>query len=82
MNDARCSRHHCALYQQGTEWFVRDLGSRNGTRVNGKKIALATPVKSGDWIRIGKTKLLFTTDLSQAAQDPGDCDSKTDSKID
>lgn len=80
--DDRCSRRHCALYQQGAEWFVRDLGSRNGTRLNGEKIALAMPVKSGDWIRIGKTKLLFTTDLSQAAQDPGDCDSKIESDAD
>ena len=80
VGDARCSRQHCAVYQQGTEWFVRDLGSRNGTRVNGEKIALATAMKSGDWIRIGKTRLLFTTDLTQA-EPPGE-DSEIDPKID
>lgn len=78
VDDARCSRQHCAVYQQEGDWFVRDLGSRNGTRLNGDKISVAMPVKSGDWIRIGKTKLLFTTDLAQAADDPGEFDSQVE----
>lgn len=72
--DERCSRQHCALYQQGDDWFVRDLGSRNGTRLNGEKISEPKVIKSGDWIRIGKTKLLFTNDLSQTEKDPADTD--------
>jgi FHA domain len=63
LNDDRCSRVHCEFYLQGTQWYVRDLGSRNGTRLNGERIRLAVPIEQGDIVRIGQTELLFTQDL-------------------
>ena len=36
LSDDRCSRTHCAIYYENTGWFIRDLGSRNGTTVNGR----------------------------------------------
>ena len=41
------SKHHAAMYRDGKVWFMEDLGSTNGTFVNGKKI-LKKKVKAGD----------------------------------
>jgi hypothetical protein len=56
--DSNVSRHHAELRRKGDGVFVTDLGSTNGTRVNG------TPVReqllaSGDEISVGSTKLVF-----------------------
>ncbi|MEO8493574.1 MAG: FHA domain-containing protein [Planctomycetota bacterium] len=64
LRDDRCSRVHCEFYAQGVFWYVRDMHSRNGTRLNGEKIQVAVPLKNGDIIRIGRTKLMFTQDLA------------------
>ncbi len=66
IRDDRCSRIHCEFYLQGQTWYLRDMGSRNGTRLNGEKIQVATPVKNGDIVRIGRTKLMFARDLANA----------------
>lgn len=78
VTDDRCSRRHCQFYQQDQSWYVRDLGSRNGTRVNGERIQLATKLKDGDRIRIGKTRFVFTLDPS-SVNDVVDDDSSSDS---
>jgi pSer/pThr/pTyr-binding forkhead associated (FHA) protein len=46
------SRRHCQLNQNKDTINIRDLGSRGGTFLNGKRIA-DTTVKAGDYIRIG-----------------------------
>jgi DNA-binding NtrC family response regulator len=46
------SRRHAELYRQGALYVLRDLGSTNGTWLNGKRIEHA-PVSSGDVLRIG-----------------------------
>ena len=46
------SRKHCQLNQDTEAITIRDLGSRGGTFLNGKRIDEAT-VKAGDYIRIG-----------------------------
>ena len=56
--DSNVSRRHAELRRKGDGVFVTDLGSTNGTRVNG------TPVReqllaSGDEISVGSTKLVF-----------------------
>ncbi len=77
VRDDRCSRVHCEFYLQGTDWYVRDLGSRNGTKLNGEKIAIARPVNTGDIVRIGHTKLMFTRDLSNIVSAIDDDDDST-----
>lgn len=49
------SRKHCAVVLAGEQITVQDLGSRNGTYVNGTKIEAKTPVpvKHGDIVRVG-----------------------------
>ncbi len=50
--DRFLSRRHARLYRQDDEWFIEDLGSRNGTLVNGSKISGPTAVSPGDVIGI------------------------------
>jgi pSer/pThr/pTyr-binding forkhead associated (FHA) protein len=51
------SRRHCAVHVGPAEVWVEDLGSRNGTFVNGTKITERTQVKDGDMIRVGGLQL-------------------------
>lgn len=48
------SRRHCELSIEKNAVWVKDLGSRNGTLVNGEKIADRVELQSGDVVRIGK----------------------------
>lgn len=50
--DRFLSRHHARLYRDGDDWLVEDLGSRNGTLVNGARISEPTVVGPGDVIGI------------------------------
>jgi FHA domain len=48
------SKQHAVLRWSGTEWTLRDLGSRNGTFVEGARITTApTPIKEGARVRFG-----------------------------
>lgn len=51
------SRRHCAVHVGPAEVWVEDLGSRNGTFVNGTKITEKMRVKDGDIIRVGALEL-------------------------
>jgi len=57
--DANVSRRHCEIAQEGaSSWSVRDLGSTNGTELNGHKISGAS-LADGDRITIGDTDVDF-----------------------
>jgi hypothetical protein len=47
------SRRHAQLWRDGDRWFLRDLGSRNGTRVNGTRVIEAAEVRAGDRVSLG-----------------------------
>lgn len=51
------SRRHCEVIVGPAEVWVADLGSRNGTFVNGQRIAEKTKVADGDIIRVGVLEL-------------------------
>lgn len=50
--DHSVSGRHCELHFDGSRWWITDLGSRNGTRVNGVPVK-HRPLKPGDEIQIG-----------------------------
>jgi hypothetical protein len=54
------SRRHCAIARSGNKVTIRDLGSRNGTLVNGIKIEGEVELQSGDEITIGSLGFLVT----------------------
>jgi hypothetical protein len=47
------SRKHAQLWRDGDRWLLRDLGSRNGTRVNGVRVLEAIEVRPGDRVSLG-----------------------------
>lgn len=56
-NSESVSRHHCAFIVDDFGVRVRDLGSTNGTKVNGQVIRHETQLNDGDKIQIGKLQL-------------------------
>ena len=58
--DDRCSRFHAKLFSDEGQWYIQDLGSRNGTFVNGVNIGTkAYLIQAGQQIRIGRVVLQF-----------------------
>ncbi|HMG28048.1 MAG TPA: FHA domain-containing protein [Acidimicrobiia bacterium] len=53
--DTYVSQLHARLFQQNGEGYVEDLGSTNGTFVNGKQITGVTRLKRGDHVQFGQT---------------------------
>ena len=49
----KISRRHCCIVQVDGELLVRDLGSMNGVRVNGKRIRKEAPLAEGDELTFG-----------------------------
>ena len=72
-DDRYFSRHHCLLEMNPPHSFLRDLGSTNGTFLNGQRVKDAY-LNNGDRIQCGETILVVevtTTDLSETTQDSG-----------
>ena len=51
--DSRVSRQHVRIVQRDGGWWVEDLGTRNGTLLNGEKMAGAARLIAGDRLGIG-----------------------------
>jgi len=65
VQDAHLSRQHARLYRDDDGWWVQDLGSRNGTIVNGKEITAPTRLSPGDVIGMSASVILVkATDAS------------------
>lgn len=58
------SRQHCMFSRDESKVTVRDMGSRNGTLVNGEKIEGTVELASGDEITVGPLKFLLTITTS------------------
>jgi hypothetical protein len=58
INDPEVSRHHMRLTRGAGGFTVEDLGSTNGTFVNGQRLTGARPLRNGDMIGLGETVTL------------------------
>lgn len=58
LSDANVSRRHAELQQEGTAYWIVDLGSTNGTELNGARVSRAK-LSDGDRITLGGTDVVF-----------------------
>ena len=68
LDDGRVSRHHARVELDGVRWLVTDLGSHNGTFVDGRRIAPHTPRPFERVLRVGDTLLVPCADVCSIAQ--------------
>jgi pSer/pThr/pTyr-binding forkhead associated (FHA) protein len=59
LDDPNVSRTHAELRPRGGSWVLTDLGSTNGSSVNGQRIDAPTVVKPGDEIELGTSVMKF-----------------------
>ena len=59
VDDQNVSRKHAELRPSGASWTVRDLGSTNGVKVNGRRIQGAQSLRAGDTITLGTSNIVF-----------------------
>jgi two-component system NtrC family sensor kinase len=64
LTDNSVSRRHAELRPQNGSWILTDLGSSNGTYLNGVRIDGPTRLKHGDQIKLGGTLLVFSGEES------------------
>jgi pSer/pThr/pTyr-binding forkhead associated (FHA) protein len=63
VDNTAISRQHCSLELMGGVYYLTDLYSLNGTKVNGKKVVSAVPVKKTDLIEVSKFTLQPTESI-------------------
>jgi pSer/pThr/pTyr-binding forkhead associated (FHA) protein len=57
--DDNVSRRHAEIRPSGGSWIVKDLGSTNCVKVNGRRIQGPQSLKRGDTIELGTARLTF-----------------------
>lgn len=80
LTDHKVSRFHAAIERTPEGLVLRDLDSRNGTWVNGKRIQKAL-LRPGDEIRIGGIRLVFEESPSQESLDPTQQETPTEALV-
>ena len=59
LDSDRVSRYHAEIVRRRDAWMIRDLESRNGIFVNGRRVREQAPMEAGDRIRIGRLEFTF-----------------------
>ncbi len=70
INDSEVSRHHVRITWNGQQFIIEDLGSTNGTFVNGVRITTPQPLVPGASLRLGTLDLRFQSSLAAAVSEP------------
>jgi pSer/pThr/pTyr-binding forkhead associated (FHA) protein len=61
INDEHASSHHALFLSAHGLWYVEDLGSTNGTWLNGRRIVAAQRLRKSDKVRIGRTTIVVVS---------------------
>jgi serine phosphatase RsbU (regulator of sigma subunit) len=61
IKDRYLSRKHAEIVPVGATWMLKDLGSANGTYLNGSRVERDEQLRTGDRIRLGDTEIVFET---------------------
>ncbi|MGI8413401.1 MAG: FhaA domain-containing protein [Solirubrobacteraceae bacterium] len=59
LNDGNMSREHAEIRPRGGSWILTDLGSTNGSTLNGRRIDGSEVVRAGDEIKLGSSVITF-----------------------
>ena len=78
LHDDACSRNHCEVFFSEKRWWLRDLGSRNGTMIGSIPVSGDAELNSGDVVAIGQCRLAFTLNLETQPILPHDENTVTD----
>jgi Nif-specific regulatory protein len=70
LRDDLCSREHAEVFAIDGGWHVRDLGSLNGTHLNGEKLGTDRPLRPLDEVRVGRTRLVYVDEIGQLPDIP------------
>lgn len=70
IRDPEVSRRHARVSWQSGDYYVEDLGSTNGTFLNGTRVTSPQPLRAGDAIGIGQTLLVFQTEAEATQTQP------------
>jgi uncharacterized RDD family membrane protein YckC len=62
LSDSMVSRRHAILEHRDNQYILRDNNSSNGTMVNGDRVDSEKPLRDGDLVAIGSSRLLFQLD--------------------
>ena len=68
LRDVAVSRRHAVLMSDGVAWAIEDLGSKNGTRVNGERVREPRALRDGDRIAVGTNTVLVFSSAEAAAE--------------
>jgi hypothetical protein len=60
LNDPNVSREHAEIRPRGGSWVLTDLGSTNGSQLNGRRIDDSEVLRAGDEIELGESVMTFT----------------------
>ena len=60
LNDPNVSRQHAEIRPRGGSWVITDLGSTNGSQLNGRRIDGSEVLRTGDEIELGASLMTFT----------------------
>ncbi len=72
LTDSEISRRHAIIQAQGElEFWLVDLGSANGTCVNGRRLSQSVRLHNGDIIRVGNHEIEFATEILSAMHPAG-----------
>jgi type II secretory ATPase GspE/PulE/Tfp pilus assembly ATPase PilB-like protein len=67
--DDKASRSHAKIERVSGNYYVRDLGSTNGTLLNGQKLTAVMELSDGDVIQIGRHRITLVTDQPAPVED-------------
>lgn len=70
LRDDLCSREHAEVFAVEGGWHVRDLGSLNGTHLNGEQLRTDRPLRPLDEVRVGRTRLVYVDEIGQLPDAP------------
>jgi pSer/pThr/pTyr-binding forkhead associated (FHA) protein len=73
LSDDMVSRNHVMIQHEGGQFYLIDMGSRNGSFVNGRRLTAPVALREGDRLSFGEARLCFRNPARVAAARAASC---------